>query len=482
MNTGSKLSGNTVSSSTGGGVYVNGGTFTMSGGEISGNTASSSSGGGVYVASGGTFTMSGGEISGNTASPSSSSSYPGGGVYVASGGTFTMSGGEISGNTASSRGGGVFVYSSGTFTMEGGAISGNTASSSSYGGGGVFVSGGTFTMSGGEISGNTASFNGGGVYVYSSGTFAMSGGKISGNTTSYEGGGVYVVNDGTFTKQTGAVIYGSDAEDGLKNTATNDSSYGHAVYVASSPAKIRSTTADSSLALNSGVKGAAGGWEEALGTIKITLQPVPVDPPLSNTLLFVHDRPSFSAGDEYTSYAWYWDGVQISGATSSTYTWEPYSKEPGIYELAVVVTTSTGERRSARCRVTFKAYSGISNISYDDTWTLQEDGSRQSPELSDNDVTKARISFISGSSNTSITIQLKVSSEEGNDLAFISGLDNPSATYSSGFYSGSRISGENTVTITIPVSTSGSHFVDIGYRKDNSASLGSDCAWFTVMQ
>jgi hypothetical protein len=55
----------------------------MSGGKISGNTASASSyyyysyGGGIYVG-GGAFTMSGGKISGNT---SSSSSY-GGGVYV----------------------------------------------------------------------------------------------------------------------------------------------------------------------------------------------------------------------------------------------------------------------------------------------------------------------------------------------------------------------------------------------------------------
>jgi hypothetical protein len=81
MNKGAKITGNNnryVSSSSssgdGGGVYVNGGTFTMSGGEISGNTANYY-GGGVYVGSG-TFTMSGGEISGNTAH------YFGGGVYV----------------------------------------------------------------------------------------------------------------------------------------------------------------------------------------------------------------------------------------------------------------------------------------------------------------------------------------------------------------------------------------------------------------
>jgi hypothetical protein len=132
MNTGSKITGNKASSFSGGGVYVESGTFTMEGGEISGNTVSSSSsyGGGVYVASNGTFTMGGGEISGNTAS-SSYSSY-GGGVSV-SGGTFTMEGGEISGNTASyssysSSGGGVYV-GSGTFTKTptGGVVYGSNA-------------------------------------------------------------------------------------------------------------------------------------------------------------------------------------------------------------------------------------------------------------------------------------------------------------------------------------------------------------------
>jgi hypothetical protein len=62
-------------------------------------------------------------------------------------------------------------------------------------------------------------------------------------------------------------------------------------------------------------------------------------------------------------------------------------------------------------------------------------------------------------------IQLDVSSESGYDYAFISQLDNASAAYQSGYYSGSRISGENSVTVTIPVTGSGSHFIDIGIEK-----------------
>jgi fibronectin type 3 domain-containing protein len=185
-------------------------------------------------------------------------------VSVNSGGTLLLKdGAKISGNTASAAyygGGGVSV--SGRFEMSGGIISGNTASSYYYGGGGVYVSSsGAFEMSGGTISGNTVSSYyssypysfGGGVYV--SGTFTMSDGTISGNTAS-TGGGAYV--NGTFTKQSGGTIYGSDASDSLKNTARI---YGHAIYVSTSPAKERNTTAGVGVTLDSGVSGSAGGWE-----------------------------------------------------------------------------------------------------------------------------------------------------------------------------------------------------------------------------
>jgi fibronectin type 3 domain-containing protein len=279
---GAKISGNTASF-YGGGVYIYGGTFTLSGGEISGNSAVASNGnisygGGVYVYSG-TFSMSGGEISGNTSSASVFAS-SGGGVYMNSG-TFTLSGGEISGNivisiqSASSgygyysRGGGV-AMDGGTFTMSGGEISGNTSSGVSIGGG-VYIYGGMFTMSGGEISGNTATSAatgfpaaayGGGVSVQG-GKFTMSGGTISNNTAipfsaSAYGGGVYESGTGKFTKQSGGTIYGSNGGS-LRNSATN----GQAVFIAlgNSVSYQRNTTAGVGATLDSTKSGAAGGWE-----------------------------------------------------------------------------------------------------------------------------------------------------------------------------------------------------------------------------
>ena len=208
---------------SGGGVYINGGTFTMEDGTISGNSTKGGSGGGVCVSAGtfimkdgiissntaiadgggvdmtnSTFKMEGGEIKENKASR-------GGGVYVLFSSTFIMSGGEISGNTASEYGGGIYVYS-GTFTMEGGSISECTAKNH---GGGVYIkSGGKFEMSGtAKITGcktTSTSSASKGAGIYNNGTLVITGGTISGCTSAIYGGGIYV-REGTFTMKDGTI-------------------------------------------------------------------------------------------------------------------------------------------------------------------------------------------------------------------------------------------------------------------------------------
>jgi hypothetical protein len=160
MKNGAVLRGNTLTMDDGGGgVYVENGTFTMSGGEISGNSAPFN-GGGVYIQGGCTFTMSGGEIKNNTATN-------GGGVYVANsfGTFFTMNGGTISGNTAS-KGGGVYIADNGRFIMSDGTISGNTvAVGENNNGGGVYIDYGLLILnSTAKIFGNTQDGNANNVY------------------------------------------------------------------------------------------------------------------------------------------------------------------------------------------------------------------------------------------------------------------------------------------------------------------------------
>jgi uncharacterized repeat protein (TIGR02543 family) len=121
-------------------------------------------------------------------------------------------------------------------------------------------------------------------------------------------------------------------------------------------------------------------------------------------------------------------------------------------------------------------YSSVSGSA----WALENDGRRKSPAIAHRGITKSRIDFTSAADSASISIQLDVSSESGLDYAFVSTLDNDSATYESGYYTNSKVSGTESVSVTIPVPTAGDHFVEIGYQKNASISSGSDCAWFKV--
>ncbi|MDR1420412.1 MAG: hypothetical protein LBI86_08565 [Treponema sp.] len=180
-------------------VNMDGELTVKAGGLITGNMAIagvSSSNTGVYVGAGGSFTLDGGEISGNTNRTTQNAS--GGGVMV-DGGTFTMTSGTIRDNHAvntagayGANGGGVTLRSGGVFVMDGGLIEDNTAECTGYSkGGGVSVAPGcSFTITGGIITNNTVSSTtnawetlvwGGGVFYYTGASYANSGGTVTGN-------------------------------------------------------------------------------------------------------------------------------------------------------------------------------------------------------------------------------------------------------------------------------------------------------------
>jgi fibronectin type 3 domain-containing protein len=145
----------------------------------------------------------------------------------------------------------------------------------------------------------------------------------------------------------------------------------------------------------------------------------------------------------------------------------------------------TAQSSYASASIVPSSSSGISNITYgpepaeSPEWTL-ESGMYKSPTIEHGAVTKERISFTSAGSDASIVIQLSVSSERDCDWAFIGEVDNAAATYNTGIVR--NLSGENTTVVTIPVPSTGNHFIDVGYRKDGSENKGSDCAWFKVIE
>lgn len=211
------VTGGYVKDTSGGGVCVDsGGIFIMNDGIISDNYAGFD-GGGVYVSPNAAFIMRGGSIKTNEVGAGAGNYSGGGGVYV-NGGTFTMEDGEITQNNGLKNGGGVYVGGSGTLSMSGGEISSNTVTGD---GGGVYVSAdSTFTMTSGitapKIIGNEAGGNGGGVYA--GGTLNMNGGEISGNTATYNGGGI-AVDGGVNSNIKASIAGGVIGVSGSPNTA-----------------------------------------------------------------------------------------------------------------------------------------------------------------------------------------------------------------------------------------------------------------------
>ena len=203
-----EVSGGTISGNSavdGGGIYIPGGTVTVTGGTFSNNMASEE-GAGIFTA-GGTLTISNATFSENKATEY------GGGAYVV-GGSVIMNSGTFSGNTAKS-GGGIYITKEGTtnesnFTMNGGAFSKNQALSEN--GGAAYVNGGSIFVTDGLIDNNTAANNGGGLYI-TGGSFTMTSGSMTNNkATGTEGAGG------------GAYVEGGNVEIGIK-TCTGNGNY-----------------------------------------------------------------------------------------------------------------------------------------------------------------------------------------------------------------------------------------------------------------
>ena len=202
---------NCTAATDGGGVYMGGGTFNMNGGMFESCTATSN-GGGVYLG-GGTFNMTNGTGAGG--SISSCSAANGGGTYLA-GGTLNMAGGSFNACKATNNGGAVCIMNGNANITDGKIEGDNTVDANdvitpnnleAVNGGGIYVGGGELDMSNGTITRCSAT-SGGAAYI-TAGDCKMTGGTVSHNYAE-NGGGMYVLNT--------PVTYGN-ADTGLSDIA-----------------------------------------------------------------------------------------------------------------------------------------------------------------------------------------------------------------------------------------------------------------------
>jgi len=232
----SKITGNTNTRSSGGGVFVYfSGSITMRDNSmITGNNAKK--GGGVFTDCTLLAMYDNATISDNTAEN-------GGGVNTDFDSTLVMhDNSKITNNRAASNGGGVYVTDHSYFVMkDNSVISENTAEH----GGGVYIdyAGPSFDMKdNATVAGNTA-INGGGVYNRYCELSMSDNAIITTNTAIDKGGAIYIESKGRLEKN-GGIIYGSDEPLELRNIASvTEQNSGHVVYWDSLPARYRNNTA-----------------------------------------------------------------------------------------------------------------------------------------------------------------------------------------------------------------------------------------------
>ncbi len=196
----------------GGGIFVDGGSLTMTGCTIQNNdliyTAENAKGGGVYVGNSTSATFSGNTIDANSADVASSMGY-GGGIYIKNTTSVSMDGDVVSNN-----------------------ISG-LAGTIGYGGG-IHLEGSHLTMTNVTLDNNQARTIGGGIDTDGSSTLSMTGCKIL-NNTGMIGGGAYLastesfVNHNLWVGNSGTASYMLNATSGSFNGNTMNANTGSSV-------------------------------------------------------------------------------------------------------------------------------------------------------------------------------------------------------------------------------------------------------------
>ncbi len=162
-----------------GGIYVNSGAFVMQESVITANVAITANAGGLFISSPSMAALSHNSVSSNTAG------FNGGGLYLAYGiSTTVLSDNVFVDNTAGHDGGGIFMASAATIIHN--QIMSN---STGFNGGGLYVNGRSPLIASNHFVGNHSTYYGGGVFL-SRDTAVFRANTVISNTSDNDGGGL----------------------------------------------------------------------------------------------------------------------------------------------------------------------------------------------------------------------------------------------------------------------------------------------------
>lgn len=189
-----KATGNRVvgAGASGGAVFNDGGTLTISRSRLIGNTASRA--GGAVEANAGMTTIELTAMRDNTTGDAPGN---GGAFHLTGAGTVLIDRAFVVGNSAAAEGGGLWNSATGTMTVTRTTVRNNSATGvdADQGGGGIFNDGGTMVITRGAVSFNSAtsgSGSGGGIFN-NGGDLTMSTTTVALNEAARAGGGIEIV-------------------------------------------------------------------------------------------------------------------------------------------------------------------------------------------------------------------------------------------------------------------------------------------------
>ncbi len=252
---------------TGGNIYIDGGKFTMTGGTLTSGKGGTY-GGNIHQA-GGTVELLGGTVENGTVTSSATESGGGNIAANAADAVLTLNGVTVRNGSVAARGGNIYLYENGIdMTIKGNTvISGGTAN---YGANICLnawersaTDRAVVTMDGGKISEGYARANAGAVYIYENYEFILNDGSIENGIAKGDGGNVYLSNfattGGVFTMNGGSITGGEAGKDN-----TNGRNGGNLCVAANTTFNLNSGTVSGGKSNNS------SGNIHVAGTMKMT--------------------------------------------------------------------------------------------------------------------------------------------------------------------------------------------------------------------
>lgn len=196
------------------------------------------------------------------------------------------------------------------------------------------------------------------------------------------------------------------------------------------------------------------------------------------------DEVIYAIGGLYSLYRQVNNAPCSNIPPTNTAYWEPQASAGNNgdwYKFLYRHSVTKPAKPSGNAPVGWSETPDMEALSFSNSGTFSyKDGYYVSPQTADNELKKNRISFNTTKPNQVVAIEVVANNESGFDFGIIGLLDDATMTRTTNY--ADRVSGSNvSKTVYIDVPKAGSHFIEIGYAKDDGNSVGADNVKYRIV-